>query len=235
MRSSGNTRFLNRILRRASIKNQVGFVFGLMLTILIVMPLRTLNVDIQLNQGVNKVTEKTQPVVIKTQNIELELEGTSSSLGYYLLTREDRHKDNDIDHLKRAKKLADQLADSQIVSANSSYSDILELVKKNLIRLESYQDLMIEMPNNDLKNIPAQQIASEQLNSMFQSWQSIISQMLIADYDEDNVDGVSDEYPMIINGLRYYNVQIVSEINQDIIDISEIVDENAGASSQLET
>jgi methyl-accepting chemotaxis protein len=212
MMDTGKSSYLNKILSKRSIKNQVWFGFGLMLTILIVMSLSTLNVFTQLNQGINEVTEKIQPVFITTQNLELALEATNSSLGYYLLTREDAYKDSYIDQLNRAKELTSQLVDYEVVSDHQNYNNIIELVEEDLIELETYKDQMIELANNDLKNMPAQQIASEKLNPMAQTLQSMISQMIISDYDEENIDGERDEYRQTIYDLRYYNVQIASEL-----------------------
>jgi methyl-accepting chemotaxis protein len=212
MMDSGSSSYLNKILSKRSIKNQVWFGFGLMLAILIFMSLSTLNVFTKLNQGINEVTEKIQPVVITAQNLELALKATNSSLGYYLLTREDSYKDSYIDHLNRAKELTSQLTGYQVVSDHQAYNKSIELVEVDLVKLESYRDQMIELANNDLKNMPAQQIASEKLNPMAQTLQSMISQMIISDYDEENVDGERDEYRQTMYDLRYYNVQIASEL-----------------------
>jgi methyl-accepting chemotaxis protein len=212
MKFYGSDSYVNKILSSTSIKNQVWFGFGLMLIILIFVSLSMLSVFTQLNKGINEVTEKIQPIVLKTQNLEFELEASNSSLGSYLLTKEEVYKTSYAEHLNQAQILIDQLIDSEFVSNNPNYSETIEAVKKDLINLASYKDEMIELATNDLKNMPAQQIASEKLNPMSQSLQSIISQMIISDYGEDNIDGERDKYRQTIYDLRYYNVQIASEL-----------------------
>jgi len=200
------------LLGKKSINNQIWFGFGLILAILLFVSLSMLNVFMQLNHGISEVTEKVQPVVITTQKLRLELETASSSLGFYLLTREDSYKDAYIQHLDSAQRLASQLIDYEIISDNQNYRGVIEIIQQELLELESYKDQMIELANDNLKNMPAQQIASEKLNPMAQSLQSMISQMIISDYDEENPDGERDEYRQAIYDLRYYNVQIASEL-----------------------
>jgi len=208
----GDVFHLNKIFGNRSIKNQIWIGFGLILAILLFVSLSMLNVFMHLNHGISEVTEKVQPVVITTQNLELELEAASNSLGFYLLTREDNYKNSYIQHLDSAQKLALQLVAFESVSDNQAYKNIIEKVRKDLLELESYKDQMIELASNNLKNMPAQQIASEKLNPMAQSLQSMISQMILSDYDEENSDGERDEYRQVIYDLRYYNLQIVSEL-----------------------
>ena len=212
MRIPGNICHLDKIFGKRTIKNQIWIGFGLILAILLFVSLSMLNVFLHLNHGISEVTEKTQPVVITTQKLELELEAASNSLGFYLLTREENYKNSYIQHLDAAKNLSLQLIAFDAVSENQVYRSLIEQVQQNLLKLESYKGQMLELASNNLKNMPAQQIASEKLNPMAQSLQSMISQMILSDYDEENYDGERDEYRQVIYDLRYYNLQIVSEL-----------------------
>jgi methyl-accepting chemotaxis protein len=204
--------FLSNAFRNISIRSQIWIGFGLILAILLFVSLSTLSSFVILNDGISDVTEKAQPVVLAAQNLETELESASNALGFYLLTKEETYKTSYIKHLDTAVNLANQLTDFDLVAENDAYSDVVKEVQNDLNKLFGYKDRIIELSNDDVKNSPAQLIASEKLNPMAQQLQSMISQMIVSDYEEDNTDGVRDEFRQIIYDLRYYNVQIASEL-----------------------
>lgn len=203
---------LSKIFGKRSIKSQIWFGFGLILTILLFVSLSTLSVFNNLNRGISEVTEEIQPVVITAQNLQIELESASKSLGFYLLTKESNYKDSYTRHLDVAESLVNELTANDFVSANSTYSPTVDQIRDYLARLAQYQVRMTELAEDASLNIPAQKIASDKLNPIAQSLQSMISQMILSDYDEENVDGERDEYRQTIYALRYYNVQFLAEL-----------------------
>lgn len=226
----GDVCHLNKVFGNRSIKSQIWFGFGLILAILLFVSLSTLSVFKNLNRGISEVTEKIQPVVIAAQNLEFELEATSNSLGFFLLTKEEAYQKGYVNHLGSAKRLADEMTEYEFVSVNESYKEIIEEVQSDLVELAKYQNQMTELANDSLKNTPAQLIASERLNPAAQTVQSVISQMILSDYDEDNVDGERDEYRQALYDLRYYNVQLIGEFrtflafrsNDNVLNIKAI-------------
>lgn len=204
--------YLINIFGNTSIRNQIRIGFGLILAILLFVSLSTLSVFTLLNDGISAVTEKVQPVVLTTQNLHTELEAADKSLGFYLLTKEEDYKKNYIHHLDTAADLVDTLTSLKFVEDSKEYSDDVNNVQRDLNKLASYKDRMVELRQDDIRNIPAQRIASEKLNPMAQQLQSMISQMITSDYEEDNESGERDEFRQIIYDLRYYNVQIASEL-----------------------
>lgn len=208
----GDICHLNKIFGKRSIKSQIWFGFGLVLAILLFVSLSTLTVFNNLNNGISEVTEKAQPVVLTAQNLAFELEATSNSLGFYLLTKEESYKDGFTRHLESSRLLVDELAAYDFVSSKPDYREVIEEVKVDLVELANYRNQIIELANNSTLNIPAQQIASDKLNPMAQTLQSTISQMILSDYDEENIDGERDEYRQTLYDLRYYNVQLIGEL-----------------------
>ena len=204
--------YLSKVFGNTSIRNQIWFGFGLILAILLSVSLSTLSSFVVLNDGISEVTEKAQPVVLTAQNLETELEAASNALGFYLLTKEDDYKAGYILHLGTAVNLVNELTDFDFVTENNEYNSVVKEVQSDLNKLSSYKNRMVELGSNNIENIPAQRIATEKLNPMAQQLQSMISQMIGSDYEEDNEDGVRDEFRQAIYDLRYYNVQIASEL-----------------------
>ncbi len=181
--------FITRIFAKTTIKSQIWLGFGLLLTILLFVSLSTLSVFGQLNKGISEVSENIQPVVLSAQNLETELEAASNALGFFLLTKEDIYRNRYSQHLAAATSLVNQLAAYEFVLANEQYKIDVDTVQNDLQELAAYRERMLKLGASDMDNVPAQQIASQKLNPMAQQLQSMISQMIISDYEEDNADG----------------------------------------------
>ena len=208
-KSSG---LVGRLMKATTIKSQIWAGFGLFLAILLFLSITTLSVFGQLNRGVIDVTEEAQPVVLTAQNLEAELEASNNALGFYLLTREETYRDLYAEHLARAQQLTGELAAYAFVEQNQQYQADVFSVQQDLSTLAGYRERMLKFAADDLENVPAQRMASQTLNPMAQQLQSMISQMINSDYDEDNADASRDEYRQALYDLRYYNVQLSSEL-----------------------
>ena len=203
---------LNNIFGNTSIRNRIWFGFGLILAIMLFVSMSTLGQFVSLNSGISKVTEEIQPVVLMAQNLETELDASNASLGFYLLTKEEAYKASYFLHLGAAKNLIKELAGHEFVKTNEKYSKVINSTSNDIDKLSSYKDKMVELVNSDLKNLPGLKIAGEKLNPLAQQIQSMISQMIGSDFEEDNSDGSRDEYRQAVFDLRYYNVQILGEL-----------------------
>lgn len=212
MRSILEICHLNNVFGNTSIRNRIWFGFGLILAILIFVSASTLSRFVNLSDGISDVTEQIQPVVLTAQNLETKLEAASSALGFYLLTKEEAYKASYFLHLGTAGNLINELAAFDFVTNNDEYSSVVAGVQKNLTTLAGYKDRMVELVGSDMKNIPAQRISGEKLNPQAQQLQSMISQMIGSDFEEDNSGSVRDAFRQALYDLRYYNVQIASEL-----------------------
>jgi len=212
MRSILEICHLNNFFGNTSIRNRIWFGFGLILAILIFVSASTLSRFVHLSSGISDVTEQIQPVVLTAQNLETELEAVNKALGFYLLTKEEIYKANYFLHLGAAGNMINELAAYDYVASNDEHSAAVSRVQEKLSALAEYKEKMVALVNDDMKNIPAQRIAGEKLNPGAQQLQSMISQMIGSDYEEDNADGVRNEFRQALYDLRYYNVQIASEL-----------------------
>ncbi|VAW61829.1 Methyl-accepting chemotaxis sensor/transducer protein [hydrothermal vent metagenome] len=203
---------LNQIFNTASIRNRIWFGFALILFILLFISLSTFKQFVHLNKGISKVTEDIQPIVLAAQNLEISLETASNMLGFYLLTTKENYRKKYFSQLDNANKQINKLVKLNFVIENTQYSRILAKVKKDTLKLSSYRDKMVRLVNYPMENSPAQRLAAEKLNPVSQQLQSMISQMIESDYDEDNADSSRDEFRRTLYDLRYYNVRVASEL-----------------------
>ncbi len=195
-----------------SIRRRIWLGFGLLLTILVLFSFAAMSVFAELKQGINSVTERLQPVALTAQGLQIELQTTSGELGYFLLTREAVYRERYAQHLAKARALVDRLQAFDFIVARDEFRTEVAVLQAELQKLAGYENRVLELVASDLVNVPAQRIASESLNPMAQTLQSSISQMILSDYDEDNLDGSRDDFRQALYDLRYYNVQLFSEL-----------------------
>lgn len=222
---------LNEIpfIGNSSIRNRILFGFGLILTVLIIVSLSNLGRFVHLSSGISDVTEKIQPVVLTAQNLETHLEAIGNSLGFYLLTKGNEYKEEYFSSLDKATQLASQLSTYDFVINSDTYRSEVDRVSADLQKLSMYKNRMVELVNDETKNVPAQKVAGEQLNPMLQQLQSMISQMIESDYEEDNKDAQRNEFRKAIYDLRYYNGQIASELRTFLAFRADINVQNMAA------
>ncbi len=211
------------------IRHRIWLGFALLLIILLLFSLAAMTVFRELKQGINAVTDKLQPVVMTTQGLQTELESASSALGYYLLTREATYRDGFERHLANARSSADRLRTFDFIAAREEFRNEVAALQSDLQRLADYQQRVLALVASDLENVPAQRIASESLNPMARELQASISQMILSDYEEDNSDASRDEFRQALYDLRYYNVQLVSELRTFLAFRSDVNVQNLGA------
>ncbi|NOX07900.1 MAG: methyl-accepting chemotaxis protein [Gammaproteobacteria bacterium] len=200
------------LFRNMSIRNQLWMGFLLILAILLFISLYTVNRLNQLNDGISEVTEKIQPVVLTAQHLESEIEAASNGLGFYLLTKEDSYKDRYLSHLDTTLQLINQLAQFGFVTENKSYQSQVAGISNDLDKLSAYRVQMVDLVNDNVKNIPALKIATERASPIAQEIQGLVAQMIESDYDEDNADGSRNELRHTIYDLRFYISQLFSEV-----------------------
>jgi len=224
---------LNNIFSNTSIRHRIWFGFGLILAILLFVSLSTLGQFTRLNEGISHVTEEIQPVVLSAQHLESKLEASSNMLGFYLLTRENGYRDSYFTQLDSAIEEAKKLTALDFVQNNKEYADIARKVQKDIQALSNYRDRMVKLVNNVGENVPAQRLASEKLNPSTQKVQTLISQMIESDYEEDNDDGSRDAFRRTLYDLRYYNSQIASELRTYLAFRNDINQQNMKAFSSI--
>ncbi len=211
------------------IRHRIWLGFGLLLAILLLFSLAAMNVFGELRRGVGDVTGKLQPVALTAQDLQIELETASGELGYYLLTRETAYRDGFARHLANARSAVERLREFDFIASRDEFRGEVDTLQTDLQRLAEYEPRLLELVSSDLENVPAQRLASESLNPMAQELQALISQMILSDYDEDNSDGSRDEFRQALYDLRYYNVQLVSELRTFLAFRSDVNLQNIAA------
>lgn len=184
----------------------------MLLIILAVVSLITLSQFTALSSGINKVTDKIQPAVLSSQTLAFHLESANNALGFYMLTKEPQYKDKYYHSMKESKSVLESLQTDEYISSNEEDQSKVQQISEYINQLSSYKVRVAELVSDDRLNLPAMQIAGEKLNPMAQQMQSMISQMIVSEWEEENEDEARSEFRQALYDVRYYNVQILGEL-----------------------
>ena len=141
--------------------------------------------------------------------LDVELEHSSQSLGFYLISKEALHKNQyiqSIDELTRySKKLQTELSPQY-------YADHeLNAVVENIDTITSYKDQFLELASSDGANYPAMRYAGENVNPLMRTANQLIEIMA----DSEEMEDASDERKDIfigISDLRLSWSKVLSEL-----------------------
>ena len=203
---------LGWLTRNTTIKQRIWFGFALILVVLTALSVGTYFKFNILGSGINRVTETIQPAVLTSQNLAFQLESSNYALGFYILTKEDSYKDKYFSLLDDAQESLEKLGSYDYIRNNQAMTSTTESLGSRLNTLVGFKDRVVELVNNDVLNIPAMALAGEKLNPLAQQMQSMVSEMILSEWGEDNTDESRSEYRQALYDLRYYNAQLVGEL-----------------------
>lgn len=210
---SGNDKWkFSKLTIDLSIKQSIWFGFGLLLIIFIVVALNTVARFRVISFGINNVTNNIQPAALSAQSLALQLDLANTALGFYMLTHEEQYEEKYTRAIDNANSVLKELLSYQQVSANNSYKSSVEAIAENINKLSDYKKRVVELATNETTNFPAMAIAGEKLNPMARQMQGLLSQMIISEWEEEDPDGLRNEFRQILYDIRYYNGQILGEL-----------------------
>lgn len=221
------------LTKNTTIKQRIWFGFGLLLVLFSIVSMSTLWQFNALSYGINKVTEKIQPAVLSAQNLAFELESANHALGFYMLTKEEQYREKYTRSMNSANSALQVLQAYEYISNNDKYRSQVQTIARFINQLTGYQQRVEELVNNDLLNLPAMAIADERLNPMAQQMQSMISQMILSEWEEDNSDQSRNEFRSILYDTRYYNAQLLGELRTFLAFRSDNNITNMGALNEV--
>jgi methyl-accepting chemotaxis protein len=203
---------LSWLEHNTTIKQRIWLGFALILVVLTALSVGTYFKFNILGSGINRVTETIQPAVLTSQNLAFQLESSNYALGFYILTKEDSYKDKYFSLLDDSQASLEKLGSYDYIRNNEAMTSEIQSLGSRLDTLMGFKDRVVELVNNDALNIPAMALAGEKLNPLAQQMQSMVSEMILSEWGEDNTDESRSEYRQALYDLRYYNAQLVGEL-----------------------
>jgi len=219
--------FFNKV-KTLSIKQKMLGGFGVMLIILALIAIKTLSSLLGIKESVQIVATERQVTVINVMELSNVIERSLSSLGFYLLSKEESHKNTFEEKLLQAKDLIKQLKNQKTITNSPESIILVNKIEIDFNRFKDYQDTMMELAKNSEKNFPGMSQSAKDINPIAQTILQNLEEMISSEDEstEKNHSLLKSVYNMryswsrLMNGIRAYlgfrNKNSLDEVNNYI-------------------
>ncbi len=194
-----------------SIRKKLMFSFGIVLVILVIQGVSFLSSLSNVNTRVGNIVHDVQPALIGFKELSEQLQSASSDLGFYLLSKAGRYRDDYAAKLNALKANVQALAKLPVIRKQKEYSLAIREIEKDIIRFAAYHDRMVELGADENKNILAMAYASEHTNPIFRQATQLLSQMVLSE-EEEEFSQIRKFILADINELRYAWINLLNEM-----------------------
>jgi len=155
---------IGKLVFSVSIQKKLWFGY---LFILLLFALSSLNTLWNLSgtqSSMNQVVLEIQPVALKAQQIARELEHTTGSMGFYLLSKDEYHKIDYTDGLSSVAEQINELKDDSYIQSRPDVAQQIDNISTSLKQLSSYQEQLLKLAVDDSSNYPALRYAGQNIH-----------------------------------------------------------------------
>lgn len=198
-------------LSNLRIRTKLWLGFGLLLFILVVVAINVFFSLTQLGTQTGKVVNEIQPTVFDAMELAKQLDTANKSLGFYLLSKEEQHKQGYLAGLEQLDVLLGRLQSSPLAENDTEVAQRLQDLSAKVERFKGFREQMLTLAANDIANQPAFAYASESINPSSQQMLQLLSQMVLAEKGEEATDK-RRELLLLITDMRYAWVNVMSSL-----------------------
>ena len=202
------------LLRRVKIRTKIIWGFALILALLVLVSVMSVTSLTRTKSSVAEVVEVRQPVTFKSMELLENLERSGRSLGFYLLSKEADDKQVFLENVHKVDQLLNELKSEPAVVADATTGKQVETIEQSVIEYRKYQQTMIELAENQAKNIPGMMYAARNLNPVSQQMLQMITQAILSEEEEDatqqrkailnDLNNLRYAWANAMNGVRAY-------------------------------
>ena len=173
------------LLKFATIQQKLWGGFAIILLILAMVVVRTLFSVADSREKIDTMVEDIQPTLILSLELLNKLNETSTSLGFYLLTKEPQHKQAYQQHLQDLSDKLDELKNTPVAQNNPDTQALVQSVEQDIDKFKQYEGRMVELAENLQKNFLAIGYSTDNLNPLnIEVFQTVSSMLLSEDGQE---------------------------------------------------
>ena len=197
--------------KNMTLKTKLLTVFGFVLAVLCAQGAHFLGNLSSVNEEMNKVVHKIQPALLASKTLSEETNQASSSLGFYLLSKEESHHIAYMKSIKHLNQLLVDLSSSVIMKDLKSGEENIKKLSEQIHVFSSYSDKLNTLATNEGENIIATKYATDNVNPTVIEISQLLSQAIIAEEDED-VSSMRKKILADLNELRYTWSTLINEM-----------------------
>jgi methyl-accepting chemotaxis protein len=201
-------------LHNLSIRKKYWLGFGPILGILTISSTTTLISLNQVKESINQVVHESQPRLILTENLAKSLKQSSESLGFYLLTKEQAHREDFSYQRDHAKYILQSLITKSLESKDTGASRLLKLLENELLQYQQTTETLLSETATTAGNFPGIAYANQHINPLNRKQMQLATQMILSEMEEPanknrkqilhSLTELRHAWSNIINSIRGY-------------------------------
>jgi len=193
---------LQKALSRFSISQKLWVSYGALLAVIIVIASSVLIAEVGIRNNFTSIVDESQPAMLASMALTDQVNRSAQSMGFYLLSKEKVHKQSYVDELSGLTSNLAKLKAMPVLQQDAESAKLMKKISADVGSYVGYQKKMLELASSDVKNIPAMVFSSQKLNPFSQQVLQNISQMILAEEDEEPTTE-RREVLTAINDMRY--------------------------------
>ena len=202
---------IQSIFAQISITHKLWIGFAIILTLLVTVVGNTLFSLAIIKQKANTVTEDVQPTLTASMELMTELKEAASSLGFFLLTKEELHKNNYSAQLLGLDSRLSTLKTTPIVQNDENHQKTILEIEEKIEKFKSYEQQMIKLTETVTENFVAFRYASTDLNPISSEVVRYMSDMIISENAEDGGEERKELF-IDVQELRYTWTNVLNNV-----------------------
>ncbi|MDT8403817.1 methyl-accepting chemotaxis protein [Sulfuriflexus sp.] len=202
---------LFRTLHYLPVKKKMYMGFGVVVLILSIVLIQTLVGLTSVSTSTRNVLEKHQPAMITALKLSEKVKDSLSSLGFFLLSKEDVDRLQYETQIADVSRLVQSLKANDSLQADKSIALRITRIEDFLEQLAEVQATMIAVSSSQLKNFPAVNYSDQYVNPVSQTVLQKLQQII----DSENEEYGKQARAGIIsytNRMRYTWARMMSEL-----------------------
>ena len=207
---------MTTLFSKLSISHKLWGGFAIILALLAIVVVNTLFSLSDTKGKVDILANELQPTLIASMELMTELKDTASYLGFFLLTKEQSHKNNYHKHLAEIDVKLQALKDTPVAQKDNETQNILAQIDTLVARFKGYKTRMIQLTEDRTVNFASLGYATDNTNPINVEIVQLMSNMILSEADEE----ASEERKLLvtdIQDLRYTWSNVLNNIRVYVI------------------
>ncbi len=197
------------ILSMLKVQHKVFAGFGLMALLIVAVAVSALFSLSSTEKDVVVISEDIQPAVLTATELQYHIERATSSLGFYLLSQEQSHKDHYLESLAKVDVALGKLQNLSLVKDQPLISDQVTEIAGGVDKFKMHRDQILKLASSRDENLPGVRYAATNLSPLAQRMLNLAALMIQSEKEET----VSAKRRVLLNAIHDARYSLASVMN----------------------
>jgi len=193
---------IDKVSSQFTIRQKLWTSYGALLAVIVIIASSVLFAEGGIKSNFSSIAEESQPAMLASIALSDQVNRSAQSMGFYLLSKEEVHKENYAAELSDLSNQVSMLKEMPVLQQDPKSAQLVKKIASDVEAYAGYQEKMLKFGSSMAENVPAMRYSSQNLNPISQQILQNISQMILSEEEEEASDE-RREIVTAINDMRY--------------------------------